>query len=198
MGGCSILTARGGRGKTVPVSHALTPVHDVLQVVIPVFIADRSADIYPSEWLQPRGLSDIVAKHGVNRRPPAGTSGASPHARTDSKALTPAGTSSPTGEGRCLRLGSWQSSRYNHAFFMAMSWHNKVDAPSFFSYCCPYARSGSWTSCATSPRASATGPGQNLGCYLSLYLIIAAQRNQLIWPPNPSSQRSTWAMESRP
>lgn len=162
-----------GRRSRQPRAYPLSTIYS--NVVMPVFIADMSADIYPSEWLQTKVSSDIVAKHVGNRRLPAGTSCELPHAKTDSKALTPAGTSSPTVEERCLRLGSWQSSRYNHAFFMAMAWHNKVDAPSFFSTCCPYARSGSWASCATSPRASATGPGQNLGCYLSLYLIIAAQ-----------------------
>lgn len=52
MEGCSIFTARGGRGKTVPSAIRLPLSMMYSNVVIAVFIADMSADIYPSEWLQ--------------------------------------------------------------------------------------------------------------------------------------------------
>lgn len=37
-------------------------------VVSPFLMADMSADVYYSEWLQTKEIGDIVAKYGVNRR----------------------------------------------------------------------------------------------------------------------------------
>lgn len=66
--GCSILTAGGEHRKTVPSAMRCPTSTMDSNVVSPFLMADMSADVYYSGWLQTKEIGDIVAKYGVNRR----------------------------------------------------------------------------------------------------------------------------------